>query len=206
MLDFFLAIQNTPFSAAIVLMLLIGALQAAGLGDLDTDSDFSEAGGDAASDGLLALLGIGRLPLLLWLALFLMIFGVLGYAGQQFWQSLTGSLASAWLAGPVALVASLPITGGAARWLARVMPQDETTAVAVDSLAGRFATIQTGTARPGSPARARVTDVHGHPHFVMVEPDNADQVLHESEEILLVRREGETFKAISRGGHFLPEL
>ena len=123
MLDFFLAIQNTPFSAAIVLMLLIGALQAAGLGDLDADSDF----GDAASDGLLALLGLGRLPLLLWLALFLMIFGVLGYAGQQFWQSLTGSLASAWLAGPVALVASLPITGGAARWLARVMPQDETT-------------------------------------------------------------------------------
>lgn len=202
MLDFLLASQNTPFAAAIVLMLLIGGLQAAGLGDLDADSDL----GDAASDGLLALLGLGRLPLLLWLALFLMIFGVIGYAGQQFWQALTGSLASAWLAGPVAAAVSLPLTGAGSRLLARIMPQDETTAVAVDSLVGRFATIQTGTARPGSPARARVTDVHGHPHFVMVEPDNADQILHEGEEILLVRREGETFKAISRGGHFLPGL
>lgn len=202
MLDFFLAIQNTPFAAAIVLMLLIGGLQAAGLGDLDAESDL----GDAAGDGLLALLGLGRLPLLLWLALLLMVFGVIGYAGQQFWQALTGSLASAWLAGPVAFVAALPITGAGSRLLARVMPQDETTAVAVDSLVGRFATIQTGTARPGSPARARVTDVHGHPHFVMVEPDNADQTLHEGEEILLVRRDGETFRAISRGGHFLPGL
>lgn len=183
-------------------MLLIGGLQAAGLGDLDADSDL----GEAAGDGLLALLGLGRLPLLLWLALFLMIFGIIGYAGQQFWLALTGSLASAWLAGPVAFGAALPITGAGSRLLARVMPQDETTAVAVDSLVGRFATIQTGTARPGSPARARVTDVHGHPHFVMVEPDNADQLLHEGEEILLVRREGETFRAISRGGHFLPGL
>ncbi|MFN3818355.1 OB-fold-containig protein [Blastomonas sp.] len=202
MLDFFLAIQNTPFAAAIVLMLLIGGLQAAGLGDLDADSNL----GDAAGDGLLALLGLGRLPLLLWLALLLMVFGVIGYAGQQFWQSLTGSLASAWLAGPVAFAAALPITSAGSRLLARVMPQDETTAVAVDSLVGRFATIQTGTARPGSPARARVTDIHGHPHFVMVEPDNADQTLHEGEEILLVRREGETFRAVSRGGHFLPGL
>ena len=202
MLDFLLASQNTPFAAAIVLMLLIGGLQAAGLGDLDTDSDL----GDAASDGLLSLLGLGRLPLLLWLALFLMIFGVIGYAGQQFWQALTGSLASAWLAGPVAAAVSLPLTGAGSRLLARIMPQDETTAVAVDSLVGRFATIQTGTARPGSPARARVTDIHGHPHYVMVEPDNADQILHEGEEILLVRREGETFKAISKGGHFLPGL
>lgn len=202
MLDFLLASQNTPFAAAIVLMLLIGGLKAAGLGDLDTDSDL----GDAASDGLLALLGLGRLPLLLWLALFLMIFGVIGYAGQQFWQALTGSLASAWLAGPVAAAVALPLTGTGSRLLARIMPQDETTAVAVDSLVGRFATIQTGTARPGSPARARVTDVHGHPHYVMVEPDNADQILHEGEKILLVRREGETFKAISRGGHFLPGL
>jgi len=202
MLDFLLASQNTPFAAAIVLMLLIGGLQAAGLGDLDADSDL----GDAASDGLLSLLGLGRLPLLLWLALFLMIFGVIGYAGQQFWQALTGSLASAWLAGPVAAAVSLPLTGAGSRLLARIMPQDETTAVAVDSLVGRFATIQTGTARPGSPARARVTDIHGHPHYVMVEPDNADQILHEGEEILLVRREGETFKAISKGGHFLPGL
>lgn len=201
MLDFFLASQNIPFASAIVLMLLIGGLQAAGLGDIEADSDLPEA-----SDGLLAMLGLGRLPLLLWLALFLMVFGLLGYSGQQLWQSLTGNMASAWLAGPVAFAVSLPITGAAARVLARVMPQDETTAVGIDSLVGRFATVQTGTARPGNAARARVTDIHGRPHFVMVEPDNADQVLHEGEDILLVRREGETFKAISRGGHFLPGL
>lgn len=102
MLDFLLASQNTPFAAALLLMLLIGGAQVAGLSDVDADHDL----GDGASDGVLSLLGLGRLPLLMWVALFLMLFGVIGYAGQQFRQALTGSLASAWLAGPVAAVLS----------------------------------------------------------------------------------------------------
>ena len=86
------------------------------------------------------------------------------------------------------------------------MPKDETTAVSIDSLVGRFAVLDLGTSKKGSPARAKVLDIHGHPHFVMVEPDNEGQQFTSGEKLLLVRREGDVFKAISQGGQHVPRL
>ena len=40
----------------------------------------------------------------------------------------------------------------------------------------------------------------------MVEPDNAGQVFEEGERVLLVRREGDVFRAIAVGDHHLPRL
>ncbi|MEL7518948.1 MAG: OB-fold-containig protein, partial [Pseudomonadota bacterium] len=77
-----------------------------------------------------------------------------------------------------------------------LLPQDETSAVGLDTLVRRDAEIQIGTARRGSPARSKVIDVFGHPHFVMVEPHNPDTVMSEGQTVLLVRREGETFFAV----------
>jgi hypothetical protein len=76
------------------------------------------------------------------------------------------------------------------------MPRDETTAVTLDHLLRRDAVIQIGTARAGSPARAKVTDIHGQAHFVMVEPHDATSELKEGETVLLVRREGQAFFAV----------
>ena len=50
--------------------------------------------------------------------------------------------------------------------------------------------------RAGSPARSKVVDVFGHPHFVMVEPHDPDTIMSEGDTVLLVRREGETFFAV----------
>ena len=73
-------------------------------------------------------------------------------------------------------------------------------------LVGSPARIVTGRASAGSPARARVEDHHGQAHYVMVEPDNEGQSLTEGETILLVRRDGPLFRAISHGDHYLPRL
>jgi len=40
----------------------------------------------------------------------------------------------------------------------------------------------------------------------MVEPDNDGQSFVEGERVLIVRREGDIFRAISRGDHHLPRL
>jgi hypothetical protein len=40
----------------------------------------------------------------------------------------------------------------------------------------------------------------------MVEPDNDGQTFGEGERILLVRQEGENFRAITRGDAYLPQL
>ena len=214
MAAFLFATENIIFVSAIVLMLLIGAVQAIGIaGDFDLDIH-----GDADLPGWLGLgwlelgwlelgwLGLGRLPLLMLLAIFLALFGMIGLIGQHLLLDFAGAMLSPLIAAPAAFLASLPLTGFAARSLAPLLPRDQSSAVPLDALTGSFARIVTGVARSGSPARARVEDAYGQAHYVMVEPDNAGQTLEEGETILLVRREEHVFRAISHGDHYLPRL
>ena len=201
--------HNLPFAIAIMLLLFIAAAQALGIGDVfegadaDIDIDFDvdanaadglDAGGFFA--GVMSLLGLGRVPFLIWLVLLLFLFAAIGVAGQQIAIGVLGSPFNMVLAALGAGAAALPLNGLVTRPLARILPQDETTAVDVHSLVRRDAEIQVGTARRGSPARAKVIDGHGHPHFVMVEPHDPDAALVAGETVLLVRREGETFYAM----------
>lgn len=190
MLDLLVAPQAVVFTAALVLMLAIGAIEALGLGasgfDLDLDLD----------SGLLDWLGIGRVPLLVILVAFLAGFGIIGLAGQQVAQAVTGALLPAWIAVPGAALVALPITAGLGRVLARLMPHDETTAFDVDDLVGRRGVITIGRAAAHSPARTRVVDPHGQPHHVLVEPNDPAVTFEEGDTVLLVRREGASFRAI----------
>lgn len=192
-----LADHNLPFAVALALMLLLALLQAFGLGhvfgdhDLDTDHD----GGLA--DGLLLFFGIGRIPFLAWLASFLLLFAAIGVGIQALADSILGAPLDTWLAGVLAAGAALPVTGFVARPLAHILPGDETTAVSLDTLVGRRATVVTGRASAGNPARARVEDRFGRPHFVMVEPHEPASEMLEGDELLLVRRENEIFYGVA---------
>lgn len=218
-----LADHNLPFAAALLLMFLLALAQLFGLGDLSGDADVDidvdayfgmdvETGGNIASefegdvdptvsaswlDGLLSFFGIGRIPLTMWLALFLFLFAGIGVGIQSLSDSLLGTPLDRLLAAVLAAVPSLPITGLLSRPVARIMPKDETTAVSLDSLVRRRAKVSEGTAKAGYPARAKVIDHFGHPHFVMVEPHDAGAEIAQGEEVLLVRREGETFFCIA---------
>lgn len=195
--------ENLVFAAALALMLLIGVVEAVGLG---AGSFGAELPVDAHGGDLLAWLGVGRVPLLVLLIAFLALFGLIGMAGQQLATGLTGAALTPWIAAPAAAVAALPLTGFAARGLARVLPGDETSAVELDELVGRSAVIVTGEARHGHPARARAADRFGQAHYLMVEPDRPGLVFREGEAVLLVRQEGHLFRAISRGDALLPRL
>jgi hypothetical protein len=183
--------ENLVFAGALALMLLIGLIEAIGLGIGGTDFDFG-----LDHDGLLSWLGVGRVPLLALLVAFLASFGLIGLAGQQIAYSFTGWVFPPLIGVPAAAVAALPVTSLLSRFLARVMPQDETTAIDVERLVGLAGTIVVGRATPGFPARTRVQDQHGQAHYVMAEPDNADQILSEGDQVLLVRREAGVFRAI----------
>lgn len=186
--------HNLPFAAALGVMLVLAIVQMFGLGDFG-DAD-AEPGAEAGTlDGLATVLGIGRVPFTIWLALFLLLFAGLGLGIQELAANLTGGPLDAWLASVFAGGAALPATAVMVRPLAAVLPQDESTAVTLDQLVGRRARVTDGVARRGSPARARVTDQHGHPHHVMIEPHEADSEIPAGDEALLVRREGETFYA-----------
>lgn len=190
-----LAPHNLPFMLALMGLALIALAQVTGLGDvLEGDVD-ADSGVEASGFGeaLTALLGLGRVPLLIWLASLLLVFGGIGLVGQAWIASLLGAPLSAGWASLAAGAAALPLNSIAMRPLGAIMPKDETTAVGLDDLVRRDAEIQIGTARPGSPARARVIDVHGQTHFVMVEPHDGTNEFNAGDTVLLVRREGQTF-------------
>ncbi|MEO0462725.1 MAG: YqiJ family protein [Pseudomonadota bacterium] len=200
-----LADYNLPFMIALGLLLLISVAQIVGLGDMfdagDADVDFDVdpdgvAGGGGFIDAAFSLLGLGRVPFLIWLMVLLFLFSAIGVAGQATAISLIGTPLNPMLAAVLAAIGAIPVNSAAMRPLAKLLPQDETTAVGLESLVRRDAEIQIGTARAGSPARSKVIDAFGHPHFVMVEPHDAGETLGEGETVLLVRREGETFYAI----------
>lgn len=192
-----LADHNLPFAVALALMVLLALLQAFGLGHVFGDHDLDADSDGGLADGLLVALGVGRVPFMIWLATFLLLFAGIGVGIQSLADSLLGAPLDAWLAAVLAAVAALPANGAIVRSLARILPGDETTAVGLDSLVGRRATIVTGRAAAGNPARARVKDRFGHPHHVMVEPHEADSEMLEGDDVLLVRRENETFYGVA---------
>lgn len=207
MIDLLTRDGSLPFTVGLGVMLVLAVMQIVGLGDLlGGDHDLAVDGDLSVDAGLLSIAGIGRLPFLMWLMLLLGLFGAIGLAGQELMVSLTGHPLTAWIMGPLAALTALPVTGAVARPLGRILPHDETTAIDVAQLVGREAEIVIGTARQGSPARGRVIDHHGQVHHLMVEPDNEGQTFVAGERVLLVRREGELFKAIARGDHYLPRL
>ncbi|MEW4449503.1 OB-fold-containig protein [Qipengyuania sp. JC766] len=200
-----LADHNLPFAVALAFMALLALVQAIGLdfggdadADMDLDADGDLEGGSAMPDGGIgaaaaSMLGLGRVPITVWLAVFLFVFAALGVGIQGFATSLTGGPLDRWLAALFAAGAALPVTGVVVRPIGRILPKDETSAVTLDTLVGRRAEIVTGTARHASPARGRVIDAFGHPHHVMIEPHAKDGQIVEGEQVLLVRREGELF-------------
>lgn len=205
MFDFILAPENLPFAVALLLMLMIGAVEALGLGagaaDLDADADFDGGGG-----GMLGWLGVGKVPLLMLLVVLLAMFGIVGIALQKLANTLLGGPLPVWIAAAAAFVVSLPLTGVGARALGRIMPHDETTAVGLESLIGRRATVVVGSASRGCSARASVRDVHGQTHHVMIEPSDDAQSVAAGETVLLVRREGDIFIGLAEGDALIPRL
>lgn len=194
-----LADYNLPFAVALVLMALLGLVQVIGLaghwGHLHADID-AHGDVDGFADGLLSFLGIGRVPFMVWLVLFLLVFALLGVGIQALAGDLLGAPLDRWVAAAIAGGAGLPVTGLFVRPIAAILPSDESTAVGLDSLVGRRAKIVTGRATIGNPARAEVRDHHGQPHYVMVEPHEGGSEMLEGDEVLLVRREGEAFYGV----------
>lgn len=195
-----LAPHNLPFLIAFGALAVIALLQVTGVseaiegaGEFDSP-DGLEMGG--FGDALTTLLGLGRVPLLIWLAALLFVFATVGVIGQSVLASMLGAPLSAGWAALAAGGAALPLNSLAMRPLGAIIPKDETTAIDIDDLLRRDAEIQIGTARAGSPARAKVIDVHGQAHFVMVEPHDQTLALNAGDTVLLVRREGQTFYGV----------
>ncbi len=208
---FITAAENLPVSVALMVMLGMALLEGVGLllgaglsglvdtvlPDIEVDVDLHEVQTPGALSQFLGWLYVGKVPFLVVLIVLLTSFGISGLILQSISQSLLGTLLPSLLVAPVALLAALPLSRLSAAALARIMPRDETEAVSSDSFIGRVAVVTTGTARQGYAAQARLNDKHGQTHYVMVEPDAGEEELASGSEILLIKKRGSHFVAIT---------
>lgn len=211
MWDFLTASGNLPFSVALAIVFALAMLEGVGLllgagvsgllehlfPAVDMDVDVPDVESPGVVSQILGWLYIGKVPFLIVLIALLTSFGIIGLILQSFAQSMFGGLLPALLAALVALAGALPVSRGFTAVIARIMPRDETEAVSTDSFIGRVAIITTGTARQGSAAQARLNDQYGQTHYVMVEPDAADDLFHSGAEVLLIKKHGPRFIAIA---------
>ena len=161
-------------------------------GDLADTAPEAEASVGAPGGGLSDLIGIKKLPLTIWLALFSAFFAGIGLAGQTLVSVMFGALLPAGLAVALALPVTLFLTGLFSEAVSNWIPRVETTAISERSYGRRRGTVTVGTARRGNPAQVRITDGHGNLHYVMAEPiSDCDEIAQGAEVFIIRKRNGD---------------
>ncbi len=188
--------ETWPFGAALLLMLALLVAEGAGLLLSASPSSWLDGLLPDSVDGSLGWLHLGKVPFLILLGLFLAGFSISGYAIQSFSDALLGRLLPAWLASVPAALTAVATVSGLGGLIARVMPTDESSVVSEQSLIGRAGVVTQGIARQGMAAQARVRDMHGRAHYVLVEPDLAGDTFEEGVAVLLVKKTGARYFGI----------
>lgn len=194
--------ETWPFAAALAILVGLAVIEGLGLlighspsNALDSLIPDLPNSADAAQ-GALGWLHLGKVPALVLLILFLAGFAITGYVIEGLAYKLLGVMAPAWAASIPAALAGFATVNGLGALLARIIPKDETSAVSEQSLIGRAGIIVRGIATQTLAAEAKVRDMHGRAHYVLVEPDFEDQSFAEGSDVLLVKKVGAKYRCI----------
>jgi hypothetical protein len=147
---------------------------------------------------LLGWLSFGRLPALVVVILATTSFGLSGFIVQEAMRRSLGFALDPLVASVPAALATAFSMHHIGHWLGRLMPREQTDAVSTAEFIGRVATVFRGTASLGRPAEAKLSDIHGKTHYLLVEPEEADLSLPEGSEVVLIRQNGPVYQAIIR--------
>lgn len=223
-MEFIFANQNTPFAVSLSLMFLIALLEGittllgAGLSgvldsllpemdmdldvdvdvdmDVDVDVDAPHIPHGSALTRILGWMRFGQVPALVLMVIFLTAFGLIGYILQSVVLDIFGHMLPALPASGLAFLCAIPFVRVGGGILAKIIPKDETDAVAEQSFIGLIAVITLGTAKSGSAAQGKLKDRFGQTHYIMIQPDDSEESFPQGTEVLLVRQEGAVFRAI----------
>jgi len=187
-MDQLLIPELAPFSCAgIVVLLLAGLLALTGHdgGGKDVggkDVDFGgghHVPGDLNGDGIpdvpvfietaILWFGLGKVPLSVFIACVLASFSVTGLAMQSLVMNIFGGPMPVWLAVPLALLVTAPLSRLLCSGVAAIIPRHSSIGIHLSELAGEIADL-TLPCMPGGVGEARVKDRHGNEHSVLVVP------------------------------------
>ena len=139
---------------------------------------------------------LGRIPMLVWLVIFLTVYSLTGFITQIIFFNFTQFYLPLWLIAPACLIACMPLVRLSAAIISRILPKDETTAIYSEALIGRTALIILGEAKQDYPAQAKVKDQFGQIHYILVEPE-IDTTFSLGQEVILTQQTKNGFKAIT---------
>lgn len=211
MFEFLVADINTPFAIALGTVLILGLLEGLGLlvgmsimSLFDQFSPFEmevdvELEAEVSSGGLTSLIGwlyLNKLPMLVWLVLFLSSFAIAGYTFNYLNLNVLSLTLPSFVASLTAFVAAIFLTRAFGAPLARLMPKNETSAVSTNSFAGLVAKITIGKATKDSPAEAVLTDQYNQKHYVLVAPETSDEIFEQSQQVVLVEKQEKCWIAV----------
>lgn len=151
----------------------------------EVDAELPEA--DTPTGGPAEWLGIGKMPVLIWIAALLLGFGVTGFAIQSFIASILSFPLPPILAVFPAALIGIWFAKTFGRTFARLLPKTETSAMSERHLGRRTGVVTQGTARRGSPSEVKVKDHHGNTHYLRGEPLKDDDEIPAGTEVLVLR-------------------
>jgi membrane protein implicated in regulation of membrane protease activity len=153
---------------------------------------------------MLDWINIGRVPFLVLLMVLLAAFAAVGIFIQTIAASLLMPLP--WPAAvAVAVAAALPATRASSRFVARMLPRDETYSTSEGELVGLTGEVTLGPARVGVVAKARFRDRHGNTHFTRVEPFEAADTIEQGAIVLAVELRGRVLAVTRADPALVPE-
>jgi len=195
MLEVLLSDANYWFSVALATVAILFILELVGLifgislmGILD---DIPSTSLDPDAGSFLAVgnwLNIDRIPLLIWLVLFLTVFGLLGFATNIITHQVFTLSLPVWTTLLLASIAGIAITSRLSVVIARILPKFQTSALDSDDFVGAIAHITIGRASKGNPAEAKFIDSFSQSHYVLVEPMEEKEMFKQGERVILVKK------------------
>lgn len=208
--DLLLASDVRPFAVAAGIVLVLGGIEAIAMFigfsfsdffggkefDIGTKDVHADGGGDGFFGGLFLWFNAGRLPVVVLLILTLGLFSVLGFFIQGIAHG-TGVAVPAWVAGLLSAAWTVPMVRTCSRFIARILPRDETYAVDEADFVGHVGEVSVGPLDQGLPGRVRLKDVFGNWHTVAARARADTDALPVGASVLLVERDARSFIAVA---------
>jgi membrane protein implicated in regulation of membrane protease activity len=144
---------------------------------------------------LMGWINAGRVPLLIFIIVWLSGFSAAGFIVQTLAMSIFAPLPLL-VASLIAFCLAAPATRFTTGLVSYIVPRDETYAVSNDDLIGRVAEVTLGPLDQGPAGRVKVQDTHGNWHFPMAKAAEGHAPIHIGTHVLLVDRRDATFIVI----------
>ncbi|SMF06453.1 YqiJ family protein [Pseudobacteriovorax antillogorgiicola] len=198
-MEFLLHDSNVLFTASLTVVCLIFTLELLGLilgtGFLSSFEAMIEIdlGSTPVIENGLSLFHIRKIPSSFLIVLFFLCFGLSGYLLHGITIGLFGFDLPVWVSWLPALILAVPMMTIGSALIAKIMPQDESSAVERSSFVGKIATITLGTAKANNPAQAKLKDEHGQTHYIMIEPEQQDECWSQGEHVIVLSQKGSSY-------------